>query len=54
MKGSVSLPFSALFADTVREHGLIWAAQYYAKRGMQCWEFLFWMRSIGVGVSVNY
>jgi hypothetical protein len=41
--GTPEVPFSQLFADTVRKHGVQWAARYYQKRGMPTWEFLFWL-----------
>jgi hypothetical protein len=49
MRGSISIPFSHLFLDTVREHGIMWTACYYSKRGMKEWEFRFWLRSVGAG-----
>ncbi len=49
MKGNGSIKFSELFADTVQCHGVAWAASYYAKHGMQCWEFLFWLKVTGTG-----
>lgn len=42
MHGTPTLPFSELFADTVRCHGWLWAAQYYRSHGMAEWEFWFW------------
>jgi hypothetical protein len=43
LHGTPEVPFSQLFADTVRKHGVQWAARYYQKRGMPTWEFLFWL-----------
>lgn len=48
MQGSTSVPFSTLFADTVRTHGAAWAMAYYQRRGMPAWELAFWLRSVGV------
>ncbi len=48
MAGKGSIRFAELFADTVRAHGVKWAASYYAKRGMPLWECLFWLRATGV------
>lgn len=39
MAGSLVAPFSELVRDTIRCHGLAWAAQYYAKRGLPFWQF---------------
>lgn len=47
MRGSVRIPFSELFADTVLTHGVVWAAKHYAKGGMQVWEFMHWLRATG-------
>lgn len=46
MSGSGSVRFSDLFADTVKTHGVLWAAEYYAKRGMKEWEFRFWLNGV--------
>jgi hypothetical protein len=32
MRGTPTIPFSALVADTIACHGLTWAMAYYAKR----------------------
>lgn len=40
--GTPALPFVKLFADTVATHGEAWARKYYARHGMQAWEFAFW------------
>lgn len=45
MTGKGSIRFSELVADTVREHGLAWAAAYYAKKGLPLWQFLIFARS---------
>ena len=43
MKGSLTVPFSELFRDTVATHGIGWAYGYYvSKHGMPNWEFRFW------------
>lgn len=44
MRGSIQLPFSELFADTLRTHGAAWARAYYTKRGMSDFEFGVWFR----------
>jgi len=46
MRGSITVPFSELFADTVNTHGIQWAKEYYLKNGMQLWEFNFWAFSM--------
>ena len=47
MKGSNTVHFSALFADTVCTHGVVWAEQYYVrKHGMPKWEFGIWLANI--------
>ena len=43
MRGSISIPFSSLFADTCDMHGVAWAQAYYLKRGMPAWEFAVWL-----------
>ncbi len=51
MKGTPRIPFSTLFADTVKTHGVDFAIQHYVrKHRMPAWEFYFWMRSTGLGV----
>lgn len=40
MVGSPLVPFSELVRDTIRAHGLAWAAKYYAKRGLPLWQFV--------------
>lgn len=32
MKGTPTIPFSALVADTIAAHGLTWAAKHYSRR----------------------
>lgn len=49
MRGSIQVPFSELFADTVQTHGAEWARAHYTKRGMQDWEFQHWMRATKQG-----
>lgn len=46
MQGCLTVPFSALFADTVRCHGMYWAYFYYRKHGMADWEFQFWATKV--------
>lgn len=46
MKGSQNIRFAELFRDTLHTHGFEWALSYYKKRGMQAWEFVFWLRAI--------
>ncbi len=46
MKGSLSVPFSSLFADTVACHGAAWARRHYMRAGMPAWEFRFWLRAL--------
>ena len=45
MRGTLTIPFSALVADTIEAHGLAWAAAYYAKKGLPLWQFLIFARS---------
>ena len=48
MRGSVQVPFSTLFADTVQAHGAEWAAKHYCRKGgMSQWEFSFWLKATG-------
>jgi len=44
MRGSLAVPFSELVVDTIKAHGITWAAQYYAKRGLPLWQFLIFAR----------
>lgn len=47
MQGSITVPFSELFADTVAIHGEVWSYCYYViEKKMAEWEFKFWMKSI--------
>lgn len=48
MTGSVFFPLGQQIADTVRAHGLAWAAAYYAKRGVPASEFLMLAQGAGV------
>lgn len=49
MRGTIQVPFSSLFADTVQTHGVEWAYKHYVKKGgMQMWEFEFWAKATGV------
>lgn len=49
MKGSLTVPFSELFRDTVANHGIGWAYGYYvSKHGMPNWEFDFWRKACSV------
>jgi hypothetical protein len=43
MQGNQTIPFSELFADTVRAHGIKWARQYYWSHGMPLREFSIWL-----------
>jgi hypothetical protein len=45
MRGSQHIHFSELFTDTVRAHGVQWAAGYYAKNGMSTKEFRLWLKA---------
>ena len=46
MKGSLTIPFSELFRDTISTHGVVWAWLYYVrKHGMSEWEFNFWRKA---------
>ena len=47
MHGTLTIPFSELFADSVRTHGTIWAWDHYVKKGgMPEWEYKFWLLSM--------
>ena len=46
MRGTPTVPFSALFADTVQTHGVPWAWGHYSKHGMTQREFRIWLKSI--------
>ncbi len=51
MQGSISLPFSVLFTDTINTHGTNWSYRYYVCRnGMSDTEFWLWVR-IAQGVQ---
>jgi hypothetical protein len=43
MRGSLTVPFSALFIDTVCTHGAAWAFKHYTRKGMSREEFGFWL-----------
>lgn len=46
MHGTIHIPFSELFADSVRAHGTIWAWKHYVQKGkMPEWEYKFWLLS---------
>ncbi len=45
MRGTLTIRFVDLFADTVNTHGARWAHQYYAKRGMSDFEYGVWLKS---------
>ena len=46
MHGTIHIPFSELFADSVRTHGTIWAWKHYVVKGkMAEWEYKFWLLS---------
>jgi hypothetical protein len=40
MTGSTFYPLGQQIADTAQAHGIFWAAQHYAKRGVPLAEFL--------------
>ncbi len=40
MQGHLSVPFHTLVQDTIKAHGLSWAARYYAKRDLPLWQFV--------------
>lgn len=45
MKGTESVRFSDLFADTLNTHGVKFAHRHYVtKGGMPQWEFRHWMK----------
>ena len=44
MRGTPTIPFSTLVADTIEAHGLAWAAAHYAKKGLPLWQFLIFAR----------
>ena len=44
MRGTLTIPFSTLFADTIGTHGVRWAHAYYTRRGMSECEFGLWFR----------
>lgn len=45
MHGTGNVRFSELFADTVSEHGIEWAYDYYVvKHKMAYWEWDFWYK----------
>lgn len=47
MHGTPTIPFSELFADSVRTHGTIWAWNHYVKKGgMKEWEYKFWLLNL--------
>lgn len=40
MNGSIDYPMSERIADTVKQHGFMWAYKYYVgQHGMAAWEF---------------
>lgn len=45
MTGKGSIRFSELVQDTIAEHGIAWAAAYYASKGLPLWQFLIFARS---------
>ena len=47
MRGTPSIPFNTLFADTCNTHGVAWARAYYLKHGMPAWEFAIWLAGYG-------
>ncbi len=55
MHGTPTIPFSELFADSVRAHGTIWAWNHYVKKGkMKEWEYKFWLLNLwGLTAPLN-
>lgn len=49
MIGSPAVPFSTLIGDTINNHGIRWAWNYYSKRGMTQKEFRIWAKSTYAG-----
>lgn len=47
-RGAVAYPLGEQIADTVRAHGLRWAASYYCAKGVPEAEFLLLARGAGV------
>lgn len=43
MSGKGDIRFIELVRDTVQNHGIRWAVQYYSKR-MPVWEVRFWLK----------
>jgi len=48
MSGTLHFPLGEQIADTVRVHGLAWAAAYSAKRRVPMVEFILLARGAGV------
>lgn len=48
MRGTLTVPFTQLFADTVQHFGVAWARAHYLKRGMTSFEFGCWLGSLQV------
>lgn len=48
MTGSTLFPLGQQIAETMRVHGLAWAARYYAKRGVPVDHFIILARGAGV------
>ena len=46
MKGSIQVTFLSMFANTVKNQGVTWAAGYYLGKGMQEWELNFWLCAV--------
>ena len=45
-QGTPTVPFSELFGDTLNNHGMAWAWNYYGKtHGMSRAEFRIWAKS---------
>jgi hypothetical protein len=44
MRGTPTVPFSSLIADTIATHGMLWAWRYYSKHGMSRQEFRLWAK----------
>jgi len=48
MSGTPTIPFSALFADTITKHGRSFGFDHYVcRKRMPVWEFQFWLRATG-------
>ena len=48
MRGTMTIHFTTLVADSILEHGTGWAWRYYAKR-LPLWELRFWWGTPTIG-----